>query len=44
MNTEERNCKFAVQVVSSRKIIGGGGGLSYRQQVFSLSTWLDLEA
>jgi len=26
MNTEERNCKFAIQVVSSRKIIGSGGG------------------
>jgi len=24
--TQERNCKFAIQVVSSRKVIGGGGG------------------
>ena len=44
-NTEERNCKFAIQVVSSRKVIGGGsGGLPYWRRVISLSTWLDLEA
>ena len=44
-NTEERNCKFAIQVVSSRKVIGGGSsGLPYRRRVVSLSTWLDLKA
>ena len=31
-------------IVSSRKVIGGGGGLPYRRRVVSLSTWLDLEA
>jgi len=32
------------QVVCSRKVIGGGGGLPYRRRVVSLSTSLDLEA